>query len=389
MFTNVNRPSAVDVLRPFVVGDIFTADTTSTLAKVADVAVGNVLLSGGVGVIPAWGKVTLSSHVSGVLPAVNGGTGVANTGTITTAANISFTGAGSFITGGFTLTIPATGTAGLLGTIQTWSAANTFSAITTVSNTTNASNATTGALVVGNGTSATSVAIGGGNVYAGGAANRFASGNVAASGTTLQVTKGSLATSGNDWGILASTTVAPGGASTQNASGIAGNVSIASGASGISGGLTGLDGAIDADASANTFALTTALRGTMRKGGACTITMATAVEAAFSSTAAGTVGTAHGFYMSSMANSGGATITTAYGLRIETVTIGATNYAIYTNSGLVRFGDEVLTTASTTTRAGLNVPHGSAPSSPVNGDMWTTTAGLFVRINGATVGPLS
>ncbi len=37
----------------------------------------------------------------------------------------------------------------------------------------------------------------------------------------------------------------------------------------------------------------------------------------------------------------------------------------------------------------LRMAHGSAPSSPVNGDMWTTTAGLFVRINGATVGPLS
>jgi len=39
--------------------------------------------------------------------------------------------------------------------------------------------------------------------------------------------------------------------------------------------------------------------------------------------------------------------------------------------------------------AGLNVPHGVAPAAPVNGDMWTTTAGLYVRINGATVGPLT
>lgn len=36
-----------------------------------------------------------------------------------------------------------------------------------------------------------------------------------------------------------------------------------------------------------------------------------------------------------------------------------------------------------------NIPHGTAPTSPSNGDMWTTTGGLFVRINGATVGPLS
>lgn len=45
--------------------------------------------------------------------------------------------------------------------------------------------------------------------------------------------------------------------------------------------------------------------------------------------------------------------------------------------------------ASTTTRASFCAPHGTAPTSPVNGDMWTTTAGLFVQINGSTIGPLS
>ncbi len=44
--------------------------------------------------------------------------------------------------------------------------------------------------------------------------------------------------------------------------------------------------------------------------------------------------------------------------------------------------------ACTTANASLNFPHGTAPTSPVNGDMWTTTAGLYARINGSTVGPL-
>lgn len=44
---------------------------------------------------------------------------------------------------------------------------------------------------------------------------------------------------------------------------------------------------------------------------------------------------------------------------------------------------------STTSAAAINIPEGSVPSAPVNGDMWTTTAGLFVQIGGATVGPLS
>lgn len=47
-------------------------------------------------------------------------------------------------------------------------------------------------------------------------------------------------------------------------------------------------------------------------------------------------------------------------------------------------GGKVVLPASTTTAASLNVPHGTAPSSPVNGDIWTTTAGLYVRINGVT-----
>lgn len=55
----------------------------------------------------------------------------------------------------------------------------------------------------------------------------------------------------------------------------------------------------------------------------------------------------------------------------------------FTNAGKLEL------TASTATRATLNVPHGTAPTSPVNGDIWTTTAGLYVRINGVTVGPLS
>lgn len=46
------------------------------------------------------------------------------------------------------------------------------------------------------------------------------------------------------------------------------------------------------------------------------------------------------------------------------------------------------TAASGTSSAGFNLPHGAAPTTPVNGDLWTTTTGIYARINGATVGPL-
>lgn len=45
---------------------------------------------------------------------------------------------------------------------------------------------------------------------------------------------------------------------------------------------------------------------------------------------------------------------------------------------------ELITSASTTTQASLNIPHGVAPTSPVDGDVWSTTAGLFIRVNGVT-----
>src|SRR6185437_8166472 len=48
---------------------------------------------------------------------------------------------------------------------------------------------------------------------------------------------------------------------------------------------------------------------------------------------------------------------------------------------------ELITKASATGGAGLNIPPGTAPTSPVNGDCWTTTLGLYCQINGSTVGP--
>ena len=62
----------------YAVGDLLYANTTTTLAKLADVATGNALISGGVGVAPSWGKIGLTTHVNGTLPVGNGGTGQAS-----------------------------------------------------------------------------------------------------------------------------------------------------------------------------------------------------------------------------------------------------------------------------------------------------------------------
>ncbi len=58
----------------YAVGDLLYADTTTTLAKLADVAVGNALISGGVSANPSWGKIGLATHVDGTLPVASGGT---------------------------------------------------------------------------------------------------------------------------------------------------------------------------------------------------------------------------------------------------------------------------------------------------------------------------
>lgn len=66
-------------LSSYTTGDLIQASGSSTLATLAAVATGNVLLSGGVGTVSSWGKVGLTTHVSGTLAVGNGGTGVTGT----------------------------------------------------------------------------------------------------------------------------------------------------------------------------------------------------------------------------------------------------------------------------------------------------------------------
>lgn len=61
----------------------------------------------------------------------------------------------------------------------------------------------------------------------------------------------------------------------------------------------------------------------------------------------------------------------------------------FTAAAGITLGHVLKTIASVAGGAGLNIPHGTAPTTPADGDMWTTTAGLYIQINGSTVGPLS
>lgn len=60
----------------YTIGDLLQANASGSLAKLAAVATGNVLISGGVGVVSAWGKIGLTTHISGTLAIANGGTNI-------------------------------------------------------------------------------------------------------------------------------------------------------------------------------------------------------------------------------------------------------------------------------------------------------------------------
>ena len=158
----------------YTIGDLIYASGTTTLSTLADVATGNALLSGGVGGAPSWGKVNLTSAISGTLPVANGGTGqsialtqygviygasttamgvtaagatgqvlVATTGSAPSWATLGSVAATSISFGSTGLT-PATATTGAVTVAGTLAVANGGTGLT--------STPTNGVLDIGNGT---------------------------------------------------------------------------------------------------------------------------------------------------------------------------------------------------------------------------------------------
>jgi len=64
----------------YAIGDLLYASAATTLSKLTAAATGSALISGGVSAAPSWGKIGLTTHVSGVLPVLNGGTGMSSIG---------------------------------------------------------------------------------------------------------------------------------------------------------------------------------------------------------------------------------------------------------------------------------------------------------------------
>ena len=124
----------------YTIGDIVYASTAGILSRLADVATGSAIISGGVGVAPSYGKVGLTTHISGVLPVANGGTGLSSgtsggvlaftaTGTIASSTALA---ASALVIGGGAGVAPSTTTTatGALTFLGTPSSAN-FAALLT------------------------------------------------------------------------------------------------------------------------------------------------------------------------------------------------------------------------------------------------------------------
>ena len=155
-FTAVSAPLGGTGQTSYAVGDLLYASTTTALSKLADVAVGNALISGGVAAAPSYGKIGLATHVSGTLPIANGGTNT--TATPTNGGVVYGTG-----------TAQAYSTAGTSGQVltsagaaaPTWTTAtnaNTASAIVQRDASGNFSAGTITAALSGNATTATTAA---------------------------------------------------------------------------------------------------------------------------------------------------------------------------------------------------------------------------------------
>jgi len=99
------------------------------------------------------------------------------------------------------------------------------------------------------------------------------------------------------------------------------------------------------------------------------------------------VGTYYALRLKAPTLANGGSITAEWGISQESTT--ASNQILgYTGIGITASSSTALNlSAGTTGVSSLRIAHGAAPTAPVNGDVWSTTAGFYGRVNGVTVGP--
>ncbi len=119
----------------YTIGDLLQATGATTLSKLAATSTGNALISGGVATASSWGKIGLTTHVSGTLGPTNGGTGFASytvgdllyANSTTSLARLTAPAIGQMLISAGTGTAPAWSAAGRLTSLALGSANITFS----------------------------------------------------------------------------------------------------------------------------------------------------------------------------------------------------------------------------------------------------------------------
>lgn len=137
--------STVTLPNTATTGDLWQATASNAMTALASVATGNALISGGVTTASTWGKIGLTTHISGVLPVANGGTNIASyaigdilyasaSTTLTALADVSV---GSYMRSGGVTTAPLWSTVKIpntaaIGDLWQGTSSNTITALASV-----------------------------------------------------------------------------------------------------------------------------------------------------------------------------------------------------------------------------------------------------------------